>query len=288
MAGGKMYKVVEGKQTVLQNAKKKTGAKAQSNQIQRLARQVDGVKDRLAETSIQKNWHCGYSSRTNAYPLIVPLTSGPKSGATGTATTNNVPSDLMNWITWGSFPGGAVNTEKGRIALYSQYIDMILTPGGETDVLCHTIFVVQLRDDKEGMANQTYRRTTNMSSMELDLDYCTTPGAGGAQAYLNPKLYRIHKRYEFVTAGNITEPGVDDSTLLLNGKTAGHHRVQLKLSYGGRQLRTTGRSEEVQGIVYNDIPPQYKYFIIVFSDNSTLDLENPSFQVHSTITSRLI
>lgn len=287
MAGGKIYKAVEGKQTVLQNAKKKTGAKAQSKQIQRLARQVDGVKDRLQETSIQKNWHCGYSSRTNAYPLIVPLTSGPKSGTTGTAVTNNDPEDIMNWIAWGSFPGGAVNTEKGRIALYSQYVDMILTPGGETDVLCHTVFVVQLRDDKEGMANQTYRRTSNMSSMTEDLDFCTTPDAGGAQAYLNPQLYRIHKRYEFITAGDISEPAANEGLLLTN-RVAGNNRVQLKLNYGGRQLRTTGYSEEIQGIAYNDIPPEYKYFIIVFSDNSTIDLENPSFQVHSTITSRLL
>lgn len=288
MAGGKIYKQVAGGQTVLQAAKNQKGAKAQSNQIQRLARQVDGVKDRLDDTSIQKNWHCGYSSRTNAYPLIVPLTSGPKSGTTSTASTNNDPVDTMNWIAWGSFPGGAVNTEKGKIALYSQYVDMILTPGGESDVLCHTFFVVQLRDDKKGMANQTYRRTSNMSAMELNLDYCTTPGAGGAQAYLNPKLYRIHKRYEFVTAGDLSEPEANEAALLLNNRTAGRHRTQFKLSYGGRQLSSTGRSEEVQGISYNDIPPEYKYFIIGFSDNSILDFENPKFQVHSTITTRLI
>lgn len=274
------------KKTILQDAKKKTGAKAQSRQIQRLARSVDIVKEKTKELSIPTNYHTGYSSRTDAYPLVVPLTGGPKSGAyAGGPITNNTPLDDMNWVKWGSFPGAAVNTQKGRIRLYSQYVDMILEPGGETDLLIHTIFVVQLRDENEGMARQTYERTAKMTALEEDLDYCTNPDRQGGQVWLNPQLFRIHKRYEFHTGGDTNE--YLPSGQNMRNYSAGINRVCFKLNYGGRQLRATERSAEIQSITYNDIPPEYKYFIVAFSDNSVADLENPLLSVSSTIHTRI-
>lgn len=275
------------KKTVVSRAKRRKGAAAQSKQIQTLARQVDNLKDANREQTIPTNWHCGYKSRTNSYPLIVPLTSGPRSGTGGTATTNNTPGDLMNWVKWGSFPGGAVNTQKGNLKLYSQYVDMILEPGGEIDLLNHVIFVVQLRDDGEGMARQTYDRTNSMSTMTEDLDYTQNPDNEGSQVWLNPQLYRIHKRYEAMTAGNTNEPISSDTGIIMQNHSAGYNRFGFKLNYGGRHLRATGRSAEVQSITYEDIPPEYKYFIVAFSDNSVIDLENPSLSVHATIHTRM-
>lgn len=282
-----MPKRYKKKKSVIHDAKRKKGANAQSKQIQTLARQVDNLKDNTRELTVPVNWHCGYKSRTNAYPLIVPLTSGPKSGTGSTAYTNNTPIDYMNWVKWGSFPGGAINNQKGNLKLYSQYVDMILEPGGEIDLLNHVIYVVQLRDDDEGMARQTYNRTNNMSSMTLDLDYCQNVGNPGSQVWLNPQLYRIHKRYEAFTAGNTNEPISSDTGIIMQNHSAGYNRFGFKLSYGGRHLRATERSAEIQSITYDDIPPEYKYFIVAFSDNSVADLENPSLSVHSTIHTRM-
>lgn len=277
------------KKTVLKDSKKHTGAKAQSKQIGSLARQVDNLKIKTKELTLPVNYHCGYSSRTNEYPLIIPLTSGPKSGSSGTATTNNDPEDLMNWVKWGSYPGPAVSTDAGRLRLYSQYVDLQVEPGGEIDLLNHTIFVVQLRDENEGMARQTYRRTSNMSTLELDTDFVSNPDNNGASVWLNPQLFRIHKRYVCHTIGSTD---LTDGPELVTGATirnysGGINRFSFKLTYGGRQLRATGTSTELQSITYNDIPPEYKYFILAFSDNSTLDLENPLISVHSTIATRM-
>lgn len=284
MVHGRTYRK---KKTVLQNAKKHTGAKAQSKQIGRLAKQVDNLKVKTRELTIPVNYHCGYSSRTNEYPLIIPLTSGPKSGTSGTATTNNDPVDIMNWIKWGSYPGPAVSADAGRLRLYSQYVDLQVEPGGEVDLLNHTLFVVQLRDDSEGMARQTYRRTANMTVMELDTDFVTNPDNNGASAWLNPQLYRIHKRYECHTVGASSGGEGPEIIALMQNHSGGLNRFGFKLTYGGRQLRATGTSSELQSIAYNDIPPEYKYFIIAFSDNSVIDLENPLISVHSTIATRM-
>lgn len=171
------------KKTVLQKAKKYTSAKAQSKQIASLARQVDVLKITDKKLSIPQHWHCGYSSRTDVArgsPLIIPLTGGPKSGQyVGGPETNNVPSDKLNWVKWGSFPGGAINNQKGNLRLYSQHVSLKLTPGGEVDFTQHTLFVVQLRDDDKGMARQTYIRTSKMLGMTVDLDYTSNPGDEG-------------------------------------------------------------------------------------------------------------
>ena len=282
------------KKTVLQNAKKHKSANAQSKQISSLARQVDIVKEKTKDLSVPVNYHCGYSSRsdpgiTQGTPLIIPLTSGPKSGSGSTAITNNSPADLLNWIKWGTFPGAAVNNQLGNLKLYSQYIDVQIEPGSEPDILNHTVFLVQLRDDSEGMARQTYERTSSMSTMENDLDYTDNPDDAGSQVYLNPLLYRIHKRWECHTCGKTDAPGaVEDAPLsTLTNYAGGMNRTHWKVSYGGRHLRATGRSAEVQSITYDDIPPEYKYFIIAFSNNSTVDLQNPLVSVHSTIAARM-
>lgn len=275
------------KKTVLQNAKNKTGAKAQSKQISRLARQVDVLQDKTKELSVPINYRVGYKSRTDTYPLIIPLSSGPKSGTTGTATTNNVPLDLMNWVKWGSFPGGAVNNQLGNLKLYSQYIDLIVEPGGEIDLVNHTIFLVQLKDGGAGEARQTYIRTGGMMSMTKDLDYTSNPDNPGSQAWMNPQLYKIHKRIECFTAGNTNEPIASDTAITMRNKSGGYNRFGMKISYSGRHLRATERSAEIQSITYDDIPPEYKYFIVAFSDNSTLDLENPSISVSSTVHARM-
>lgn len=280
------------KKTVLQKAKKFTSAKAQSKQIASLARQVDVLKITDKKLSIPVNYHCGYSSRTDVArgsPLIIPLTGGPKSGAyTGGPTTNNTPGDLMNWVKWGSFPGGAVNNQKGNMRLYGQHVEIQVTPGGEVDFTNHTLFVVQLRDDKEGMARQTYIRTEKMAGMEVDLDYTDNPDDQGNQVYLNPMLYKIHHRFECTTAGDLADITAVAGTLIRSDvQNSGYNKFAFKLNYGGRALKATERSAEIQSVTYDDIPPEYKYFIVAFSNNSISDLENPNIAVHSTINGRL-
>lgn len=272
------------KKTVLQNAKNHKGANAQSKQIVRLARSVDILKDNTRELTIPVNWTSSYSSRTDAYPLVVPLTSGPRQGAFGVAQTNNTPIDRMDWVKWGTYPGATINSQKGNLKLYSQYVDMILEPGGEPSLLNHTIFVVQLRDDNAGLARATYIRTTGMTNLTDQVDFVTNIGNPGSQAWLNPQLYKIHKRYEMFTIGDTTAD-VDDA--IMRNHSGGYNRVNFKLTYGGRHLKSSDVSSEVGSITYDDIDPEYKYFIVAFSDNSTVDLENPLLSVCSTIHTRM-
>lgn len=280
---GRSYK--PRKKSVLARAKTRKGASAQSKQIQTLARQVDNLKDHTKELSVPVNWTASYKSRTDAYPLIVPLTSGPRQGAVGVAQTNNTPIDRMDWVKWGNYPGGVVNYQKANLKMYSQYVDVILEPGGEVDLLNHTIFVIQLHDKLDGLARSTYIRTLGMTAMTENLDYTTNIQNSGSQAWLNPDLYKIIKRYEFMTMGE--NDGTSHSANTVRNRSGGYNRFNFKLSYGGRHLKAGETSAEIASITYDDIPPEYKYFIVAFSDNSTVDLENPSLSVCTTINTRM-
>lgn len=272
------------KKTVLQKAKRSKGAKAQSKQIQTLARQVDNLKDANRDHSIPTYYNCSFSSRTDAYPLVVPLSSGP-SGA-GSATTNNVPQDSMLWEKIFNYGGPIVNETAQNLKLYSQYVDVLLEPGNEEDMLIHTIFLVKLRND-ESQAERTYNYTTNMHSLTAGQDYTTNQQRLGAQAWLNPERYIIHKRWEFHTCGDEKVEPTPGASGNIQNFSGAINRFGFKVSYGGRHLKATGVSTEISQLQYNDIAPQDKYFLICFSDNSRLDLENPLLSVSSVVKSRM-
>lgn len=279
------------KKTVLQKAKTSKGANAQSKQIQTLARQVGNLKDASRELTLPTFYKCGYSSRTNSYPLIVPLTSGPSQ--TDAADTNNTPNDHMKWQQVFNYRNSGNDTQRKNIKLYSQYVDCVLEPGGEQDMLIHTIFLIKLRNE-EGQAQKTYETTGEMQAMEEGDDFVTNEGRGGAQAFMNPLKYEIIKRWEKHTCGDkileSEDPGageIERSGGAIVNNAGAISRWTFKVNYGGRHIKCVGRDQSVNDLVYQDMNPQDKYFLVAFSDNSTADLENPLLSVSSIVKARL-
>lgn len=279
------------KKTVLQRAKRSKGAAAQSKQIQTLARQVDYLKDASRELTLPTFYKCGYSSNTNSYPLIVPLTSGPSQ--TDAADSNNVPNDHMKWIQVFNYRNAGNDIQKKNIKVYSQYVDCVLEPGNEESMLIHTIFLVKLRNN-EGQALKTYETTHGMMSMEEGEDFATNEGRSGAQAFMNPLKYEIVKRWEKHTCGDKIQeselPGaaeIERSGGSIQNNSGAISRWTFKVNYGGRHIKSVGRDQSVNDLVYQDMNPEDKYFLVAFSDNSVVDLENPRLSVSSIIKARL-
>lgn len=279
------------KKTVLQKAKNQKSAKAQSKQIQTLARQVGNLKDATRELSIPVFYRCGYSSRTNAYPLIVPLSSGPSE--TSGADTNNTPEDYMKWSQVFNYRNRGNDIQKKNIKIYSQYVDCILEPGGEQDMLIHTIFLVKLRND-EGQAQKTYDETDGMMHLEPSEDFCTNEGRDGAQAFVNPLKFDIIKRWEKHTCGDKilesedpTAGEIERGGGSIQNNAGAISRWTFKINYGGRHIKSVGKDKSVNDILYKDLAPEDKYYLLAFSDNSTVDLENPLLSISSIVKARL-
>ncbi|AXH78640.1 MAG: putative capsid protein [Circular genetic element sp.] len=272
------------KKTVLKRAKQSSSAAAQSKQIMTLARQVDNLQEATRELSIPTYYSSSYSSRTNAYPLIIPLSSGPSIDSP--AVTNNTPLDNMGWIKRFNYGGPSPNETRQNLKLYSQFVDVILEPGNEEDILIHTIFLVKLANDSN-QARDTYNATTAMNGMTFGQDYISNQGRPGAQAWLNPERYEIIKRWEFHTVGDEKVEPTPGASANMQNFSGGINRFGFKINYSGRHLRATGEGKEISDIVYNDIEPEHKYFMVAFSDNSTLDLENPLISVSSIVKARM-
>lgn len=271
------------KKTVLQKAKKATGAKAQSKQIQTLARQVDNLKDMSREHSTPVYYRMSYSSRTNSYPLVVPLTAGPSPQSS--ADTTNTPADDCNWTKTFNY-AEAISVAKQNLRLYSQYVDVILEPGNEEDILIHTLFLVKLRNE-EDRARRTYRQTSNMKVLTTDNDFCTNVQRSGAQAWMNPERYEILKRWELHTCGDEKVEPTPGASGIIQNLSGAINRFGFKINYSGRQLKVTGTSTQISDFLYEEIAPECKYFLIAFSDNSTLDIENPLLSVSAICKARM-
>jgi hypothetical protein len=272
------------KKTVLQKAKRSKGAGAQSKQIQTLARQVGNLKEASRELTIPTYYNTSYSSRTDAYPLVVPLSSGPS--AAGNAFTNNTPADSMVWEKVFNYGGPIVNETRQNLKMYSQYVDCIMEPGNEEDMLIHTVFLVKLRNDAS-QAERTYNYTNNMKDLVAGQDFTTNQQRLGAQAWLNPERYEIHKRWEMHTCGDEKVEPTPGASGNIQNHSGAMNRWGFKVSYGGKHLRATGTDTEISQLQYNDIAPEDKYFLIAFSDNSRLDAENPLFSVSSVVKTRM-
>ncbi len=271
------------KKTVLQKAKRSKGAGAQSKQIQTLARQVDNLQEANREHSMPTYYRMSYSSRTDAYPLVVPLTAGPSPSST--AVTNNTPSDNCNWVKVFNY-AETVSSVKQNLKMYSQYVDVILEPGNEEDILIHTLFLVKLRNEEE-RARRTYRQTLNMTTLTINNDYCSNVDRDGAQAWLNPERYEIIKRWEMHTCGDEKIEPTPGSSGIIQNHSGAINRFGFKINYAGRHLKITGTNSQINDVLYAEIAPESKYFLLAFSDNSTLDIENPLLSVSSIIKTRM-
>lgn len=272
------------KKTVVHRAKAKKGASAQSNQIQTLSRQVESLKDSNRERTIPTYYSCSFSSRTDAYPLIVPLTSGPSS--TGPAESNNTPADDLEWEKTFNTAGVTPTQTRQNLKLYSQYVDCVLEPGNEEDMLLHTFFLIKL-NDHEGKAQRTYNETSFMTGMQKDEDFVSNVQRDGAQVWLNPEKYTIIKRWEFHTCGDEKVEPTPGAAGIIQNMSGAINRWGFKINYGGRHIKATGMGDTIAQVRYIDLPPQDKYFLVAFSDNSTLDLENPLLSVSAICKARM-
>ena len=246
------------KKTVLQKAKSSKGAVAQSNQIQTLARQVGDLREANRDHSTPVYYKMSYSSRTNAYPLVVPLTAGPSPQSS--ADTNNTPGDDCNWTKTFNY-AEAISTTKQNLKLYSQYVDVILEPGNEEDILIHTLFLVKLRNENDS-ARRVYRQTVNMTTLTENNDYVVNEQRDGAQAWLNPERFEIIKRWELHTCGDEKIEPTPGSSGIIQNFSGAINRFGFKINYSGRQIKINGTSAQISDYLYAEIAPESKYFLV--------------------------
>jgi len=175
---------------------------------------------------------------------------------------------------------------RSKVVVNKQYIDLTIKSNTENAPLSYTAFIVQLVDKT---ARQTYFDTADMTSLVRGTDYITPENAlgqdSGYGAYINNERFRIIKRLEFETLGGASGGAAGSTGNVGQGTRTGIlHRAQAKLNYGSTLFKSAGLNESSLTLEYGNLNPESKRFIVIFSDNSLVDLEFPSVSMSSLIT----
>ena len=120
-------------------------ARNQKRQIASTQNQIIAIKQHLNLTKERMRWHCGFTDvAVTAYPLIIPLTSGPSQVAP--AALNNLVALPVPWnVTMTPSPQN--NTAlRSKVVVNKQYIDLTIKSATEPDPLQFTAFIVQLQE----------------------------------------------------------------------------------------------------------------------------------------------
>ena len=260
-------------------------ARNQKKQIASAQNQIVAIKKHINLTKERMRWHCGFTDvNVTSYPLIIPLTSGPK--PLSPANMNTVIATPVPWnVTMTPNPQN-LGTFRSKVVVNKQYIDLTVATGNENAVISFTAFIVQLQPK---VAQQTYQETSQMSALTRDADFATPLNAlgqdSGYGAYLNNQRFRIIKRLEFETTGGASGGAAGSTGNTGKGTRMGLlHRAQAKLNYGSTIFKSSGNGATSQTLTYSEINPEQKRFIVLFSDNSLVDLEFPTVSMSSLIT----
>lgn len=266
-------------------AKAKPTARNQKKQIASAQNQIVAIKQHLNLTKERMRWHMGFTDvAITAYPLIIPLTSGPSTVAP--AALNNIIALPVPWNVTMTPEPQSTTALRSKVVVNKQYVDMTIKSGTEQAPLQFTAFIVQLQSK---VAQQTYVDTGGMTALTRDDDFCTPLNSlsqdSGYGAFMNNARFRIIKRLEFETLGGASGGAAGSTGNVGKGTRTGIlHRAQAKLNYGSTLFKSSGAGDSSATLNYADINPEQKRFIVVFSDNSLVDLEYPTVSVSSLIT----
>lgn len=265
--------------------KSRPTARNQKKQIASTQNQIVAIKQHLNLTKERMRWHCGFTDVSiTSYPLIIPLTSGPKN--LSPAQMNTVIATPVPWNATMTPTPQNLGTLRNKVVVNKQYVDLTIGTGNENSVVQFTAFIVQLQPK---VAQQTYQETSQMSSLTRNADYVTPLNSLGADsgygAYINNQRYKIIKRLEFETLGGASGGAAGSTGNTGKGTRTGIlHRAQAKINYGSTIFKSSGNNATSQTLTYSEINPEQKRFILLFSDNELVDLEFPTVSMSSLIT----
>lgn len=139
-------------------------------------------------------------------------------------------------------------------------LDVLVETGTENDGVTITAYIVSLKNNTN---DEFFDGTTGGITSPVDTTYTTVEG----QAYVNPEFYNIHKRVKLYFAPHAV------------GATA-HEGLHKRFTWNHRPNKliknVTGRFEQ---LVCPNLPSQ-NYYLIMFNNNSSADLEYPTVTFH--------
>ncbi len=177
-------------------------------------------------------------------------------------------SNISNWSA--IFGTGADDGQANAMIHKSMGIDMYLTlenTVNEPDATQFTIFLVSLKDEFNSNSNN-FNNTTGALTLASGFHYAVS----GGLVMINKKVFNIHavKRRVLTNHGTaLTAP---------SAQTQGGTDMRCYIKYAPRKKIVAPYGNWSALACPGD--PSKNYFLLVFNDNSALDLQSPKIQIN--------
>lgn len=238
-AYGKRYRKRTTASAVSKVARRRPTASNQKSQIMSLSKRVNTlsrkVNSGIEQVFYQTTWDQTVSSNYAIFPLVKPAS-------------------------WTNVFGQSDNvTESRKLTIKKMNLDFDVTPYTEGAEVDFTVFLASCKN------NKSFRETNGMTTIAIgNDDYVINNGL----ALLNPKRFNIHKAWRLKTSGVYTD--LNGTTTLNTLQSARRYHKM----YMNHQLRNA-QGAPWTSIADNEIPIGASYALIVFNNNSAVDLESP-------------
>lgn len=222
--------------------------RARSTPVVRLARQVK----QLSRYVKRDQQYLNYGQTWNATNLSLPFAAFHLSS----------PSN------WTAIFGSAANDGQQNATIWkSTGLDLYFSIGNETALTTFTVFLVHAKDEAANLISST--GTLSMSSG--DAYY-----AIGSQTMINKKYFKILKVKRFQLGNN----GQSAATSTAQMQFGIERRMYMKFRANKKITNPGGDWKDLT----RSLDPSGNYYLLVFNDNSSADLEYPTLSMTSVHT----
>ena len=177
------------------------------------------------------------------------------------------PTGVPGHTAWTQVFGANANASESRcLTIKSLHMKYELTAGDEESLINHTIVMITPRSRK--VLRETFSEATGALSLTQDQDYILENGMAIINKLRwNIKYYRRHMTVQQPPAGSdITYP--------------------IKNNMGSMNIKCNYKIKNTQGawtdVTTHELPYYARLFLVCFNNNSSIDLEYPTF-AHTTL-----
>jgi hypothetical protein len=222
--------------------------KAKPTAITTLAKAVKSIQNKMKAKTITLNYQQVYSRGLSGDVEVFPLSK---------------------YSAWSRIFGAGADDETGNAMIHKGFgLDMYLSLENtinEPDTTQFTIFLVSLKDQARGFA---FNNTTGALSLSAGLDYAITGGI----VMLNKKSFNIHA----VKRKVLTNHGQALNLSSAQTQSGTDFRCYMKAR---PNAKITNQGGNWAGLDCSPDPSQ-NYYLLIFNDNSVLDLQNPAVRIN--------
>jgi len=136
----------------------------------------------------------------------------------------------------------------------------------EEETTKFTCFLVSLKDI---IPQSRFNNSTGALTLTADLDYTINSGV----AYLNPKIFNVHKRKLFT----LTNYG----TALGTSAAQSQFGTSMEWNWDMKIKKKIKSGQGNWNLLASALDPSKQYYMLFFSDNQTGDLESPTVKIDS-------